>query len=264
MNILRTTGSVFALAAAVGLAATPALARKASTLTDINGLGASSAEGELQSRGFIYVDGRKGGYSSSYSNWWHGADKNCVQVEAMDGHVMTISDVSAQDCGHSEHHSGAGTAVAAVAGAALLGALLSHKSHHHDDNKHLDDANAEQEYERGYNDGLHNVAYHNYDKTDAYSSGYSAGVDQRGHNTSYHHGSGGYREKAQFADLQGARAQNFDRVLEERGFANVDGFKSGTSAYTIWARPQSGQCLQVTVADGKVYDIRDIGQHPKC
>lgn len=265
MAIVRTSGSILTMVAVIGMAATPAMARKASTLTDINGMRASSAEGELQDRGFKYIDGHKGGYGSAYSNWWHAGDRDCVTVEVMDGKVMTINDVAAQDCGHTEKgHSGAGTAVAAVAGAALIGALLSHKSKHHDDGEHYDDHSAEQQYERGYKDGVHNVAYHNYDKTDAYSSGYSAGVEQRRHNTSYHHGSGGYREKVQFSDLSGARAAGADSTLTQRGFVNVDGFKSGSTAYTIWARPASRQCLQMTVADGRVYDIRDIGQHPKC
>lgn len=233
MTRFRSSGSICAIAAAFGLAATPALATKARSLVDIDGMHASSAEGELASRGFKYIDGHKGGGGSSTSNWWHSGDRDCVQVEVMDGRVMTINDVTAQDCGHTDKgSSGAGTAVAAVAGAALLGALLSHKSHHHDDKQHLSDAEAEKQYDRGYTDGLHNVAYHNHDKSDAYSSGYQAGVDQRKNNTSHHHGSGGYAQKAQFKDLEGGRAQNFGRVLEERGFANVDGFKSGSTAYT--------------------------------
>ncbi|MBB3989820.1 hypothetical protein [Croceicoccus naphthovorans] len=261
---MRTTGTVLTTAAAIGLAATPAIAKKAASLQDLNGARAAGAESELQSRGWKYVDGHKGGYGAAYSNWWHHDSRNCVQVEVMDGHVMTINDVTAQDCGHSEHGSGAGTAVAAVAGAALLAALVSHKSHHHDDNKHDDDAEAEALYERGYTDGLHNVAYHNSGRSDAYSSGYSAGVDQRTANTGHHHGSGGYRAKAEFKDLTGARAAGADSTLTSRGFANVDGFKSGSTAYTIWSRPQSNQCLQMTVADGHVYDISDIGHHPKC
>lgn len=150
MAFVRTSGSILTMVAAIGMAATPAMARKASTLTDINGMRASSAEGELQDRGFKYIDGHKGGYGSAYSNWWHAGDRDCVTVEVMDGKVMTINDVAAQDCGHTEKgHSGAGTAVAAVAGAALIGALLSHKSKHHDDGEHYDDHSAEQQYERG-------------------------------------------------------------------------------------------------------------------
>jgi len=149
-------------------------------------------------------------------------------------------------------------------GAALLGALLSHKSHHHDDNKHAEDQKAEADYERGYNDGLHNAAYHNYDRSEAYSTGYTAGVDEREANLSHHHRRGGYTQVAQYTDLKDARAAGGMEELERRGFRQVDNFTSGNTRYSIQYRPESRQCVQVTIADGRFYDLRDIGQHPKC
>ena len=68
----------------------------------------------------------------------------------------------------------------------------------------------------------------------------------------------------EFADLTGARASSADSALRERGFVDVDAFKSTSSSYTIWWRAASRQCLQMTTTDGAVYDIRDIEQHPKC
>ena len=245
------------------LTAVPAFAEKASQLTSINGLEPAAAENALQSRGFKYIDSNTNSRGYTYSYWWDGGDKNCVRVEAYRGMVETIADASDRDC----HHSGGGNTAAAVgivAGAALLGALLSHKSNHHDDDKHYDSAEDEAHYDRGFTDGLHNAAYHNYDRSNAYSSGYSAGIEQRDANLSHHHGRGGYSAVAQYQDLQGARAAGADNTLNTRGFTNVDGFKSGTTAYTIWNKPDTRQCVQMTVADGRVYDIRDIGQHPKC
>lgn len=253
---------VLPAAALISLAITPALAKKASHLVDINGAHGRDAESELESRGFTHVSTNKNSMGYVYSYWWNKADDNCVQVEVYNGRVETIQDATDQDCGH--HKGDAGAAVGVVAGAAILGALLSHKSHHHDDGKHHDDAKAEQDYDRGYKDGLYNAAYHNYDRSDAYSSGYSAGVDERSANLSHHHGHGGYSKVALYKDLQGARAAGGMSTLEERGFTQVDNFTSGNTRYSIQSRPQSHQCLQVTIADGHFYDIRDIGQHPKC
>jgi hypothetical protein len=75
---------LLATAVSAALVATPALARQASTLTDINGSRASSAENMLQERGFKYISGNKGNYGSSYTYWWHLGDKNCVMVEVME------------------------------------------------------------------------------------------------------------------------------------------------------------------------------------
>ena len=59
-------------------------------------------------------------------------------------------------------------------------------------------------------------------------------------------------------------AAGADGELTRRGFKNVDGFKSGNTAYTIWSRRDTHQCVQMTVAEGRVEDVRDIGTHPKC
>jgi hypothetical protein len=253
-----------AMVAVLGAAiiTTPVLAEKANQLVDINGLRGSSAESELQSRGFSHVSTHKSnsGYVNSY--WWDEGDDDCVVVEVYDGRVMTINDASDQDCGH--HKGSAGAAVGAVAGAAILGALLSHKSHHHEDDTHKADAAAEAQYERGYTDGLHNASYHNYDRSEDYASGYQAGVDERNANLRHHYNRGGYAQVAHYNDLQGARAAGGMDEMSRRGFRQVDNFTSGDTRYSIQYKADTRQCVQVTIADGHFYDLRDIGQHPKC
>ena len=251
-----------ATAATAALVATPVLAEKASQLVDINGSYGRDAESALRDRGFTHVSTHKNDMGYVYSYWWDEADDDCVNVEVYDGRVMTINDATDQDCGH--HKGSAGTAVAAVAGAAILGALLSHKSHHHEDNRHHESVEDEQHYERGFTDGLHNAAYHNYDRSNAYSNGYQAGVAQRSANLSHHSGYGGYRQAAQYRDLQGARAAGGMSELERRGFRQVDNFTSGNTRYSIQYDRAGGQCVQVTIADGHFYDLRDIGRHPNC
>lgn len=251
-----------ASALALAMTATPVMARKASSLTDINGARASSAEGMLMDRGFKHISTHKDSMGFANSYWWNSADRNCVVVEVTNGQVMTVNDATDGDCGHNGGNAGA--AVGVVAGAAILGALLSHKSGHHDNNQHYSDYGYEQQYDRGYKDGLYNAAYHNYDRSDAYSSGYSAGVDERNANLSHHHGYGGYVQSASYKDLNGARAAGGMDELARRGFVQVDNFTSGDTRYSIQYRGASRQCIQVTIADGNFYDVRDIGQHPRC
>lgn len=255
-----------AVAAGISLLiGTAAHAEKAAQLTTINGLDAGAAESALSSRGFKYINSNSNSMGYTYSHWWKSADRTCVTVEAHRGKVETIVDAPAQDCGHTDKGgSHAGAAVGVVAGAAILGALLSHKSHHHDDGKHSSDHAAEAQYERGYTDGLHNASYHNHDKSDAYASGYSAGVDEREANLRHHMHRGGYSPAVAFNDLQGARAAGAMDELGRRGFTQVDNFTSGNARYSIQWRGASKQCLQVIVADGHIEDIRDIGTHPGC
>ena len=251
------------LAAGTALVATPVLAEKANQLVDINGMYGRDGERALRDRGFSHVSTHKNDMGYVYSYWWDERDDDCVNVEVYDGRIMTINDASDQDCGH--HKGGdAAAAVGVAAGAAILGALLSHKSHHHEDRKHHDNYDDEQAYERGYSDGLHNVAYHNYDRSTPYHNGYTAGVQQRAANTSYHHGHGGYRATAPYKDLQGARASSGMDALSQRGFRQVDNFTSGNTRYSIQYDRTGRQCVQVTIADGRFYDLRDIGRHPRC
>lgn len=252
-----------AMGVALGaLVATPVLAEKANQLVDINGMRGSSAERALQSRGFAHVSTHKNsrGYANSY--WWDRDDDDCVQVEVYDGRVQTINDATDQDCGH---HKGDVAAAAGVAvGAALMGALIGHKSHHHDDGRHHDSREDEAHYERGYTDGLHNASYHNYDRSDAYSDGYTAGVEEREANLGHHHRRGGYSRVAAYRDVQGMRGPRARDLLRDRGFTRVSRFGDDNTRYSVLWRSESRQCIQLTIADGRVYDVRDIGNHPDC
>lgn len=247
---------------AILAAGTLAQAEPANQLTTLNGLSAGGAESALQSRGFHHKSTHENSRGYTYSYWWDRDDRNCVRVEEYRGTVETIMDADAQDCDHGGGD--AATAAGVVAGAAILGALLTHKSHHHEDGQHHQSAQDEALYDRGFNDGLYNAPYHNADRSDAYSEGYTAGVDQRSVNLREHTSRGGHHEAVRFADLQGARAAGGMEELERRGFRQVDNFTSGDTRYSIQWRHESRQCVQVTIADGHFYDIRDIGQNPNC
>lgn len=252
---------ILAFAASSALIATPVLAEKAANLTYLNGMDAGGAQNRLEQQGFKYVSNNKGGPGTVYTYWWHSKDNNCVVVETYDSQVMTVNDAKDSDCGHSGGDVAAAAGV--VAGAAILGALLSHKSHHEEGKNYNQQETVE--FDRGYKDGLYNGQYHNYNRSDAYSHGYERGVEERQANLSHRHtGRGGYSQVAQFNDLIGSRAAGGMNQLEARGFRQVDNFVSGNGRYSIQYRDASRQCIQVITANGRLEDIRDIGQHPKC
>jgi len=255
--------SLIASAAIAGLIATPVFARSANQLRDIVGARGSSGESELEARGFTHIDTREGGYSKT-SYWWHSRDRNCVQVVTADGRYQSISDATNGDCNQRSGGTSAGAVAGAAIGVALLAALASHKSHDHDDGQHYADQREEEQYERGYNDGLHNESYHNWDRSNQYSSGYQAGVRQRQNNTSYHSGRGGYAPHVSIADLKGMDSIRAIDAIHDRGFVDADSITSGSTIYGIYYNRETRQCVQVTNADNRVYDIRDIGQHPNC
>lgn len=237
---------------------------------DLVGARGPGGEDALQQRGYTHIKTEKGD-DRAWSYWWNASRKQCLSIVVMDGRFDTITDSPAVDCNQKASANSTATAVAAgVAAAALIGALaLSHKSHNHDGNEHYDDDKSEAAYERGYRDGLYNQSYHNYDRSDPYARGYEAGVQQRSHETSYrddHHAgnSAGYRASVDVSDLNGIRASSADSEMQNRGFANVDGLKSGTTSYTIWYNRQTRQCAQMGVADGRVVNLVDTHKSPNC
>jgi hypothetical protein len=71
--------------------------------------------------------------------------------------------------------------------------------------------------------------------------------------------------KAGYSDLVGARAAGALDEMERRGFANVDGFQSGSSgAGTVWWNGKTRQCVQIITVDGRIDSAVDIKTHPKC
>lgn len=256
------TGRMLVCLATAGMVISPAMARDAAQMRDIIGDDSDDATRTIKDRGFTYIEGNHDKYQNKHTYWWNDRSDNCIHVISYRGEIRNVADAKDKDC--NQGGGGGNTAAAVIgvaAGAALLGALL-HKKHHKKDKEYNDEQTIE--FERGFRDGLHNAAYHNYNRDDAYADGYTAGHEQREANLAHHKGYGGYIQTVQYKDLDGARAAGADTQLQRRGFRNVDGFKSGTAAYTIWYRGQSSQCLQMMVVNGRVEDIRDIQSHPKC
>lgn len=160
------------------LSSSIALARPPQELADLQGARAAGAESQMVARGYRNVGGKtEAGQKWTY--WYNARALNpCVGVVTADGRYATIQGMDASKCGGK--HGGDGAAVAGVAVAAILGAaLLSHNDKHHKDGKHHNDQAHEYEYERGYNDGLHDGQFVNYDHNQHYVDGYAAGQRER-------------------------------------------------------------------------------------
>lgn len=248
-----------ALAACI-LTPLPIVAQTPSGIADLVGARAPGGETQLEARGWTHIKTEKGD-DRAWSYWWQPQRRECVTVAVMDGRFDSITTSPAPDCNQSAKKSEGGNAGAAAAAAvAIVGiAALAHSSHHHKDGKHLDAANDDQ-YERGYRDGLYNQSYHNYDRSDGYSDGYQRGVEQRGHETDYRDGQSGagYAPSVNLNDLVTARAAGADTELQRRGFRTVNAYKAGDTSYTIRANDRTGQCVQVATADGRIRFIAAI------
>jgi hypothetical protein len=247
-------------------APTIAAAKSAGQLGDLVGARGAGGETELEARGWVLTDGHKGA-STAYTYWWHPARKDCLMVATRDGRYDAISDVTPADCNQRGGGNAGGAVAAGALAAVLIAAAASHKSGHHANGQHYADNQQEAEYERGFNDGMYNEPYHNYSRSDGYSSGYQNGVEQRGRDTGYrsdHRNGAGYAASAEVSDLVGARGAGAESDMIARGFSSVDGFTSGNGKGTVWWNARTRQCLQMIVVNGAVDSITDIQTHPRC
>lgn len=70
--------------------------------------------------------------------------------------------------------------------------------------------------------------------------------------------------QAKISDLKGRSSVKVFDIMTSRGFRNVDTITSGNTIYGIYFNPATRQCVQVTNANNKVVDARDIGTSPNC
>lgn len=245
---------------AVVLAPVAAAASTPGSVRDLVGVRGSSGEDQLEYRGFHRISGHTN-YDSKISYWWNGSTKECIKVVTYDGDFRSIDKTTNADC-HQKGDSGDKTAAVAIGAAALLGIVaLASKSHHREDKDYDDRGTAE--FERGHRDGLYGQPYHNYNRNDAYSSGFDSGVRERAGQTSYRGGyayGGGYSAYAEFNDLNGQEREYARSQLSSRGFVQRDYKKvdDGRGRYMTYWREASKQCLVVNSRNGYVYSIESV------
>lgn len=248
-----------ALAASSAFAGTPP-----ANVEDIVYQDAGWGSQQLRARGYTMI-------SSDWHNgknveyWWANGPNVCLKAKEANNKYESLSTTSSTDCNqyHEEATKNDNAAGIAVAAAAILGiAVLASQSHQRSD-KHNSDANSTAEFDRGYRDGLHQKGYHNYNKTDAYSDGYSEGQIQRDDETRHHSNSGhhsGYQAFVSLNDLQGARAAGADSDLRARGFTDTGGYKTGDTSYVTWWNASTRQCVNVATQNGRIRSIEAISE----
>lgn len=238
----------------------PVAAQAPLPIADLVGARAPGGETQLGARGWTHIKTEKGD-DRAWSYWWQSQRRECISVVTKDGRFDSITSTPAPDCNQRAVKSeGSEAGAAAAAAIAIVGiAALAHNSHHHKDGNHLDEANDAQ-YERGYRDGLYNQSYHNYDRSDSYSDGYSRGTEQRGHETDYRdgHSGAGYAPSVNVNDLISSRAAGADTELQRRGFRTVNAYVAANTSYTIRTNDRTGQCIQVATTDGRIRYISSL------
>lgn len=120
-NIRKFTAVVLS----VSLAASPIQAQSGDAEQDLIGQKQSDGEAALKSRGFqsAQTNGQTNGRAAgSVYYWWNPKTKRCVRVATVNGLYSSVTHVSNRDCGYD--NKGNAVAVAAVLGAAALGAIL--------------------------------------------------------------------------------------------------------------------------------------------
>lgn len=98
---MKRVSAIRGLAIAVTLGiASGASAQTVAGLGDLVGARGSSAESELESRGYKFATNL-----GSAALWWNASTKTCASVAVDQGRVQSIQTASASDCGKSESHS---------------------------------------------------------------------------------------------------------------------------------------------------------------
>lgn len=187
-RLLSYLGSLALGVAPVLFVAGPVLADIPDNLTDIPNRSTDSGSRQLRNRGYTFIDSDwHNGKLHEY--WWNARENTCIHARADNGAYEAVMYAGANDCNqyHEEATKSDDKAGAAIAAAAIIGAIaLAHKSHHRQDDQGNDNYAGNEhgmaEFDRGYRDGLHHDGYHNWNNTSAYSDGYHQGQVQREEN----------------------------------------------------------------------------------
>lgn len=247
-----------------GLAPLQAVASTASDLRYLVNRPSADAARELQQRGYqdVYVEQSS---ERNWHNWWNADAQDCLVASEQNGRYVAFQPTLPGDCtSHLESASSskAGLVVAASA-AALIGAIAiaNHNKHKQQKEEHQRD----EQYQRGYDDGLAGRYGHNDDHTDEYRNGFNDGLRERNDNGYARRDDHGSRRGhfVDVSDLAGARAASGESALQDRGFYSIDGQKGWHRSYTSWWNPSARECVQVVTRNGR-YDQVNVVSPGAC
>lgn len=233
---------MLAAASLLGSGMTPVYAKTPGSLSDLVGARAPGAESEMQDRGYRMETFKSGG-----QYWWNGDSDTCVRVVVSQGRYASVDKTDASDCGKGGGGGSAAAAFGAVAAIGLIAAIASHKKKHGDSG-----INHDNEYARGYNDGLYGGSYDRND-SEGYHDGFMAGEaeasNRRAANRSYARGGsdGGRSACERRADEFQNAPRGSSVVVSQRG-------RNGSHVYTVATGSYRSVCT--ASADGGVIDIQ--------
>lgn len=244
------------IAAVAAMTAAPVLAQI--NPVALEGQRTNDAERTLRASGYDQVRTKREG-----SDTWHyfKSETNsyypCIGVVSNGGRVASSLSLGEEECHKGD---GTGAAIAGAAIAALIGAaVLGHHDKHHRDDRHMSSHEDRSQFERGYQDGLHNGQFVNYNHNQSYSDGYAAGARERENNlhSNRYHYHASQRDSGHRADLAAACAHEADRYWGlRRGSASTYDVRStggGMHTVKVAAGYQTGTCT--VSSDGNVRSI---------
>lgn len=234
----------------------PAFAQRAVQMLDIIGMDADPATRIIRNRGFEFVDSRNDNFRNRHTYWWNDRSNNCLHVVSFQGDIIRVADGTLSEC---RRESGGGTSAASLYGIIGQGSDPATRTLRDRGFEFADDHSDSYDNRHTYwwNDGSNNCVHVvSYNRVITRVEDATAGECGRGREEG--------ADQGEFGDLIGMRSSSGMEQLARRGFVQVDNFTSGTTRYSIQYRLRSRQCIQVTQADGRFTDVRDIGSHPNC
>jgi hypothetical protein len=65
-------------------------------------------------------------------------------------------------------------------------------------------------------------------------------------------------------NVKGMQPPNALAAMASRGYRNVGTSVAGAAILSIYFNPVTRECVQLGSANGRVFDAREIGSHPRC
>ena len=266
---MKTKGFLLACLAFLGFSTETMAQNTPNNLRDLLNEQSRFAENDMHDRGYVNVAGAQGS-RGVYTYWWNQQREECVCILTKDARYVSITETSGIDCNREVHanasdnkNKGVGLAIGAAAAAVIGAAILSNKSHHHEDNKHYDNHETEAAFEQGYRDGKYHRSYHNPFRDDAhtsaYAKGYEAGVEERTHETTYHSNRGGYQSYFNINNLRGRQISEVNRELRNRGFQMTESnIGSRDDKYEWWYNRDTRQCHMLYFQNAYLREINKV------
>lgn len=223
-----------------------------SDLQNLVGARASSGEATLKRLGYRFIKTTEGD-DRKWSNWWRASSKTCVTIATVEGRYDSIVTGPAADC-NQDGGSGASSTGGSDQFEDLVGARAS-SGEMELRNRGFRNVKTVKQDETSYSNWWKSssqtcltVATIN-GKYDSITKGPAADCTSGGASTS------GGSTQVDLSDLVGSRAAGAETEMQARGFRNVKGRKLGSTSYTYWKNDDTGQCVQVSVRNGKVGTI---------